>query len=85
MSIITKRPLDLDTRKDLLEFENPEIVNHVHKCPNIFVKIQGIKTDALIDMGSEITCISENFFENNKNKFKNCKIKASFICRFKCE
>ena len=25
-------------------------------------------------MGSEITCISENFFENNKNKLKNCKI-----------
>ena len=37
-------------------------------------QIQGIKTDALIDTGREITCISENFFENNKNKFKNCKI-----------
>ena len=58
----------------MLEFENCEIIKNVDKCPNIFVKIQGIKTDALIDTGSEITCISENFFEDNKNKLKNCKI-----------
>ena len=74
MSNVIKRPLDLDTRKDLLEFENCEIVKNVDKCPNIFLKIQGIKTDTLIETGSEVTCISENFFENNKNKFKNCKI-----------
>ena len=61
-------------RKDLLESEKCEIVKKVDACPNIFVKIQGIETDALIDTGSEITYISENFFENNKNKRKNCKI-----------
>ena len=58
----------------MLEFENCEVIKNVDKCPNIFVKIQGIKTDALIDTGSEITCISENFFEDNKKKLKNCKI-----------
>ena len=73
-SNVKERPLDLDVRKDLLEYENCEIIKKVDKCPNIFVKIQGIKTDALIDTGSEITCISENFFKNNKNKLKNCKI-----------
>ena len=61
-------------RKDLLEFENCEIVKKVDACPNIFIKIQGIETDSLIDTDSEITCISKNFFENNKNKLKNCKI-----------
>ena len=61
-------------RKDLLEYENCEIVESVDKCPNIFVKIQGVKTEALIDTGSEVTCISEHFFENNKNKLINCKI-----------
>ena len=65
-----KRPLELDVREDLLEFENCEIVKKVDACPNIFVKIQGIKIDALIDAGSEITCISEDFFENNTNKFR---------------
>ena len=41
---------------------------------SINARIQGVKTEALIDTGSEITCISENFYENNKNKFNNCKI-----------
>ena len=58
-SNIIERPLDLDVRKDLLENENCEIIENVDKCPNIFLKIEGIKTDALIDTGSEITCISE--------------------------
>ena len=58
----------------MLEYQNCEVVKNVDKCPNIFVKIQGIKTDALIDTGSEVTCISETLFENNNNKFKNCKI-----------
>ena len=37
-SNITKRPLDLDMRKDLLESENVEIIDKVDKCPNIYVK-----------------------------------------------
>ena len=69
-----KRPLELNFREDLLGSEDIKIVDNVDKCPNINVKIQGIETEALIDTGSEITCISENFFENNKNKFKNCEI-----------
>ena len=73
-SNVTKRPLDFEVRTNLLESENVQIIDKVDKCPNIYAKIQGIKTDALIDTGSEITCISESFFENNKNTFKNCKI-----------
>ena len=69
-----KRPLVVDTRKDLLGFENSKIVQNIDKCPNIFVKILGIITKALIYTGSEITRISEDFFGNNKSKFKNCKI-----------
>ena len=69
-----KRPLELTGREDLLESEDVKIMDTVDQCPNIEVKIQGVKTEALIDTGSEITCISESFFENNKNKFKNCEI-----------
>ena len=69
-----KRPLELIVREDLLESEDVKIVDNVDKCPNINVKIQGVENEALIDTGSEITCIFENFFENNKNKFKNCEI-----------
>ena len=54
---ITKRPLDLNERKNLLEAEGVEIFNDVDKCPNNYVKIRGVKTETLIDTGSEITCI----------------------------
>ena len=58
----------------MLDSQEVEIVKIVDKCPNIYVKIEGVKTETLIYTGSEITCISENFFENNKNKFNNCEI-----------
>ena len=41
-------------------------------CPNIDITIENIKTSALYDSGSEITCISEQFYQNNLNNFKNC-------------
>ena len=69
-----KRPLELNVREDLLESEGVKIVDTLDKCPNINVKIQGVETKALIDTGIEMICISENFFENNENKFKNCEI-----------
>ena len=58
----------------MLESEDVELINNIHKYPNINVKIQGVKTEALIDTRSEITCISENFFKNNKNKFEEYRI-----------
>ena len=69
-----ERPLELNIREDLLESEDIKIVDNVDKCPNINVKTQEVKTEALIGTGSEITCIYENFFENNKIKFKYCEI-----------
>ena len=69
-----RTPLELNVREDLLEPEDIKITDNDDSCPNIRVKIQGVETEALIDTGSEITCISENFFENNKNKFKSCEI-----------
>ena len=68
------KSLDLDIKKDLLELENIETTNNIDKYPNINLKIQGVKTESLNKTESEITCISENFFQNNKNKFKGCKI-----------
>ena len=36
------------------------------RCPNIEIKMNGIPTFALIDSGSEVTAISEEFFEANE-------------------
>lgn len=41
------------------------------KCPYITIDINGISTTALLDSGSEVTAISEEFFENNE-KLKIC-------------
>ena len=43
---------------------------NICKCPLIKAKIQGIATLILVDTGSEVTCISEEFFENNKKVFE---------------
>ena len=69
-----KRPLELNGREDFFDSRDIKIVDNVDKCPNIYVKIQGVETEALIDTGSEIICISENFFKNNKSNFENFDI-----------
>lgn len=43
------------------------INKNIAKCPEIYIKIEGIETRALIDTGSEITCISQKFFDNHKD------------------
>ena len=41
------------------------------RCPEPSIFIEGIKVKALLDTGSEITCISPEFYENHtKNIFK---------------
>lgn len=65
--------LFINPRDDLLQEsnynENHKNVN-ICKCPHINAKIQGIDTSILIDTGSEVTCISEEFFLNNEKAFK---------------
>ena len=41
-------------------------------CLHIDIDIEGIKTTILIDTGSEITCMSEEFFLANERILKNC-------------
>ena len=49
----------------------PEGVNTKEtRCPEINIKIENIEVKALIDTGSEITCISEEFYYANAQAFK---------------
>ena len=59
-------------RDELLDESTPEKL-HLHscKCPNIKIDINDIQTYALVDSGSEVTAISEEFFNSNE-KLKNC-------------
>ena len=41
------------------------------RCPELSIFIEGIEVKALLDTGSEITCISQEFYEKHSNLFKN--------------
>ena len=63
----------INIRDDLLSEDiNKNVNKNEYKCPNFFVKIQNINTIALFDSGSEITCMSENFYKQNCNAFMCC-------------
>jgi hypothetical protein len=48
----------LRTPRGILEEENDKETEE-NKCPEIDVKLEGIGVRALVDSGSELTCISE--------------------------
>lgn len=60
-------------RGDLLENEDMEIIRALHKCPIMHFTVQNIKKKALIDTGSEVTCISETFYGYNFEGFRKCE------------
>ena len=60
-----------DNPKDfLLEEDKNQNNNKLIKCPEINIKINNIETTALIDTGSRVSCISEDFYRNNIEAFK---------------
>lgn len=54
-----------DTREDLLYENNKNTHIEVVKCPEIELEIENIKLNALIDSGSQITCLSLDFYNRN--------------------
>ena len=63
----------IDIREELLGEQQPERLHEeICKGPHIEVKIQDVRTHALFDSGSEVTAISEEFYEDNKKVFKDC-------------
>ena len=41
-------------------------------CPTINITLNGVAVDALIDSGSEVSAISEKFYNKNLDFFKSC-------------
>lgn len=46
-------------------------INIISKCPELQITLNNTEIVALVDSSSEITCISEQFFEENLDSFKN--------------
>ena len=62
-----------DIKGDLLRDVEPGGIGPVgNKCPELYIKLEDIPVTSLIDTGSEITCISKQFYLNNIETFKNC-------------
>ncbi|KAJ8666504.1 hypothetical protein QAD02_008166 [Eretmocerus hayati] len=60
-------------RGDLLYDIEPPGENCVkRKCPEIVMEIEGIDISTLVDSGSEVTCISEDFYLQHQDVFKIC-------------
>ena len=60
--------------RDYLFDENLRVSSNVleFQCPEIKIKVQNIEIKALIDTGSKISCISEDFYRKNSSYFVNC-------------
>lgn len=60
--------------RDYLFDENLRVSSNVmeFQCPEIEIKVQNIEIKALIDTGSKISCISEDFYRKNSSCFVNC-------------
>lgn len=54
------------TKEDLSE----NLTSTNTKCPQIEIKLNNIKIKTLIDTGSTVNCINEDYFENNQNLLK---------------
>jgi Retroviral aspartyl protease. len=59
-------------REFLLDCEPELEKKNNHKCPVIEIKLQGVLTNALLDSGSEVTCISEEFYLRNSERLQKC-------------
>ena len=61
-------------RDELLEEPEEDVTRRHSKCYVANILIGGILTSALIDTGAEVTCISEEFVNKNKERLQKCPI-----------
>ena len=60
-----------DMQEDLLH-ETETTIFRICKCPSLQAKLQDLPVNVLIDTGSEVTCISEEFYLANEKIFSKC-------------
>ena len=60
------------TREDLMEEPNEIKTSKHSKCYVANILIRGIVTNALIGTEVDVTCLSEEFVSNNKERLQEC-------------
>lgn len=56
--------------KENSDFSSSEVLDYF--CPEIDIRMNGIKIKALVDTGSKLTCVSEKFYDLHKSCFIKC-------------
>lgn len=66
---------------ELLTLEGEEFVNQFEnvECPIVSLKFENLKCNALIDTGSQVTCLNEAYYEKHKNDFHHDILPVSSI------
>lgn len=70
--------------EEIDEEDDINFQNKVIKCPRIMIELNNIKVEALIDTGSEVSGISETWYEDNKNKLGKFEILNVSNTTIKC-
>lgn len=73
--LVTKRNAN-DIFEDPNEYLNKEEIQPeslARKCPEIYINIEGVGTKALIDTGSQITCVSLDWYSRHEKDLKLCE------------
>lgn len=65
-----KSPLKGNATTQINSLTNETGSKSMARCPEIEISIGGLRTLALLDTGSQITCISKAFYEDNLNHFR---------------
>ena len=69
--ILTMRHVNtLTFREELLEEEEKSPVRR-YRCPTIQISIENMNLMALADSGSQVSCLSEDYYEGNASAFEN--------------
>ena len=64
----------LDLRDDLIVNDDVNVICRVNKCPEVRITLNGVPTYALVDTGSQVNAISEQWFKNNKRELGNLEM-----------
>lgn len=61
----------INIRDELLNEKDEITIENINKCPEVDIRLNGVTVRSLIDTGSQINAISEEWFRQNQNKMGN--------------
>ena len=77
---ITRHVNTLNFREELLQEEEVTLEKRA-RCPTVRIQLENLNVTALADSGSQVSCLSEKFYQENLDIFKGCPcLPISQVC-----